>query len=279
MILSIIVSGDACFTQRRNKGRGGCDPPQQHPTSVFVSPKVVDEMDTYVNKIRPPREPAKSKRKKSNMVEEEEEEEEDRRSAREQDKAKSKKSREVVDVEVDDKFEHPALPVPKSVLDDCEASFKAADEKMVKSSTQFFDDTGLMALNCRHDHVLFLVNMKSAGEKQSYRYALLMTLFSHLPVAFVIGLLYDIACQTERSARLWGFLPPEYLARLQFAVSVLHVFGHHWVCQLKYHPRRRTLFGLSDGEGTERFWHSISKLVSYLRVCGVSVLLSFCPFC
>ncbi|KAJ6467713.1 hypothetical protein C8R45DRAFT_1105826, partial [Mycena sanguinolenta] len=26
MILSIIVSGDACFTQRRNKGRGGCDP-------------------------------------------------------------------------------------------------------------------------------------------------------------------------------------------------------------------------------------------------------------
>ncbi|KAJ7608819.1 hypothetical protein DFH06DRAFT_1148714, partial [Mycena polygramma] len=37
---------------------------------------------------------------------------------------------------------------------------------------------------------------------------------------------------------------------------------------LKYHPRRRTLFGLSDGEGCERFWHSISKLISYLRVCG-----------
>ncbi|KAJ7603276.1 hypothetical protein DFH06DRAFT_1022371, partial [Mycena polygramma] len=27
-------------------------------------------------------------------------------------------------------------------------------------------------------------------------------------------------------------------------------------------------FGLSDGEGCERFWHSISKLISYLRVCG-----------
>ncbi|KAJ7247676.1 hypothetical protein B0H12DRAFT_978568, partial [Mycena haematopus] len=125
-------------------------------------------------------------------------------------------------------------------------------------------------LNCRHDHVLFVVNMKTAGEKQSNMFALLMTFLSHLPLAFVVGFLYDIACQTERSARKWGFLPPEYLARLQFAVSVLHAFGHHWLCQMKYHPRRRTLFGLSDGEGCERFWHSISKLISYLRVCGVS---------
>ncbi|KAJ7193672.1 hypothetical protein B0H12DRAFT_1207127 [Mycena haematopus] len=172
------------------------------------------------------------------------------------------------DKEVDDHFEHPELPVPKSVLDDCEASFVAADEKRAKSSTQFFDDTGLMALNSRHDHVLFVVNMKTAGEKQSNMFALLMTFLSHLPLAFVVGFLYDIACQTERSARKWGFLPPEYLARLQFAVSVLHAFGHHWLCQMKYHPRRRTLFGLSDGEGCERFWHSISKLISYLRVCG-----------
>ncbi|KAJ6465260.1 hypothetical protein C8R45DRAFT_1106910 [Mycena sanguinolenta] len=207
-------------------------------------------MDAYVNKIRPPREPAKSKRKKSDIVEEEEEEE-DGRPAREQDQSKSKKSRKVVDIEVDDGFEHPALPVPKSVLDDCEASFKAADEKRVKSSTQFFDDTGLMALNCRHDHVLFLVNMKSAGEKTVVH----------------VRAVNDVV-QPNGPARLWGFLPPEYLARLQFAVSVLHAFGHHWVCQLKYHPRPRTLFGLSDGEGTECFWHSISKLVSYLRVCG-----------
>ncbi|KAF7364466.1 hypothetical protein MSAN_01108000 [Mycena sanguinolenta] len=217
-------------------------PATRHPNTLFVPPDVVNKMDAYVDSIRPPRKPAKSK---------------------------SKGKHTAVEVEeVDDHFEHPAMPVPKSVLDNCEASFLAADEKRAKSSTQFFDDTGLMALNCRHDHALFLVNMKSAGEKQSYMYALLMTLLTHLPVAFVVGLLYDIACQTHRSALKWGFLPPEYLARLQFAVSVLHAYGHHWVCQLKYHPRRRTLFGLSDGEGTEHFWHSISKLVSYLRVCG-----------
>jgi hypothetical protein len=174
------------------------------------------------------------------------------------------------DEEDEDHIEDPQMPVPKSVLDDCQASFSAADEKRMKSSTQFFDDTGLMGLNCRHDHLLFLVNMKTAGEKQFNMYALLYMFLLHLPRWFVVGFLYDIACQLERSARLWGFLPPEMLARLQFAVSVLHAFGHHWVCQMLFHPRRRRFFGLSDGEGCERFWHSISKLIGYLRVCGVS---------
>ncbi|KAF7343580.1 hypothetical protein MSAN_01978500 [Mycena sanguinolenta] len=206
----------ACFggkwedPEMMQQGEGWMRPPRQHPNTLFIPPDVVNKMDAYVDSIRPPRKPARSK---------------------------SKGKHTAVEVEeVDDHFEHPAMPVPKSVLDDCEPSFLAADEKRAKSSTQFFDDTGLMALNCRHDHALFLVNMKSAGKKQSYMYTLLMTLRTHLPVAFVVGLLYDIACQTHRSALKWGFLPPEYLARLQFAVSVLHAYGHHWVCQLKYHP-------------------------------------------
>ncbi len=243
MLLAVIVSGDACFTQKRNKGKGSVDPPSRHPTSVFVPEEMTQKMDEYVDAIRPPRKPA----------------------------AKSKKSQaaRVDDDDEEDRFEDPALPVPKSVLDECEASFTAADERRAKTSTQFFDDTGLMALTCRHDICLFLVNMKSAGEKQSNMYALLMTFFSHLPLDFVVGFLYDIACSSERSARKYNFLPPEFLERLIFAVSVLHAFGHHWVCQLMYHPRRRKFFGLSDGEGCERFWHSISKLISYLRVCGV----------
>ena len=40
------------------------------------------------------------------------------------------------------------------VLDNCEASFKAADERRQKASTRFFGDTGLMALVCRHDQLL-----------------------------------------------------------------------------------------------------------------------------
>ncbi|KAK6987448.1 hypothetical protein R3P38DRAFT_2574747 [Favolaschia claudopus] len=235
MKIAGIVAGDACFTQRRNIGNGCMDPAHQHPSSVFVSTEVTDAMDAYVESIRP-----STTRGGSDEDGEPE----------------------------DDHFEDPRLPVPKSVLDECESSFVAADERRIKSSTRFFDDTGLMALTCRHDHPLFVVNMKSAGEKQSNMLALLQMLFSHLPRNFVVGFLYDIVCQLERSLRKWNFFPPEYMERMEFAVSVLHAFGHNWVCQLQYHPRRRTLFGLSDGEGCERFWHSISKLIAYLRVCG-----------
>ena len=51
------------------------------------------------------------------------------------------------------------LWIPTSVLDGCEASFTAADAAREKASTQFFDDTALMALLCHHDRVLWIVNM------------------------------------------------------------------------------------------------------------------------
>ncbi|KAG6904616.1 hypothetical protein DXG01_008617, partial [Tephrocybe rancida] len=160
-----------------------------------------------------------------------------------------------------------SLRVPKSVLDVCEAGFTAADSCRKKASTQFFDDTALMALLCRHDVVLFIANMRSAGKKQHYVLVLMETLFQHLPLPYRVGLLYDIGCQTERSCVKWGFLD-RYIERLTFGISVFHAFGHQWVCQIIYHPRKRMGFGLSDGEGCERFWHSISRLIAYLRVCG-----------
>ncbi|KAI5836654.1 uncharacterized protein SCHCODRAFT_01111170 [Schizophyllum commune H4-8] len=89
----------------------------------------------------------------------------------------------------------------------------------------------------------------------------------NLPDDWRVGLLYDIACQLHSSAAKHGFFN-RYLHRLQFAVSVFHAFGHDWPCQLIYHPRKCIGFGLSDGEGCERFWYSISKLIPYLRVAG-----------
>ncbi|TRM61201.1 hypothetical protein BD626DRAFT_406075 [Schizophyllum amplum] len=80
-------------------------------------------------------------------------------------------------------------------------------------------------------------------------------------------MLYDIACQIHLSAAKHGLFD-RYLGRLHFAVSVFHAFGHDWPCQLIYHPRKCVGFGLTDGEGCERFWYSISKLIAYLRVAG-----------
>lgn len=167
------------------------------------------------------------------------------------------------------------MKVPNSVLDGCQDSFTAADDKREKASTQFFKDTGIMAMLCRHDRVLFLVNMTSAGEKQHYVLALIKELFDHLPKELTVGILYDIGCFIHRSFLKHALLP-DLLPRITFALSVLHAYGHQWPCQLIYHPRKCKGFGLSDGEGCERFWSQLKKLIPPLRVSGVSQLSGNC---
>ncbi|KZV80991.1 hypothetical protein EXIGLDRAFT_629247, partial [Exidia glandulosa HHB12029] len=49
---------------------------------------------------------------------------------------------------------------------------------------------------------------------------------------------------------------------------VFHAYGHQWACQVVFHPRKRDGFGLTDGEGCERFWSAIRHLIAGLRVSG-----------
>ncbi|KAG2050299.1 hypothetical protein BDR06DRAFT_984071 [Suillus hirtellus] len=116
----------------------------------------------------------------------------------------------------------------------CREFFVAADEKHEKASTRFFTDTGLMALLCRHDRVLWLANFTSAGEKQHYALALL-----------------------DRFCRKWKLLDNNTLSRISFAVVVFHAYGHQWPCQIVYHLRKREGFGLS-----------LKQLISSLQVSG-----------
>ncbi|KAI6009555.1 hypothetical protein F5J12DRAFT_905079 [Pisolithus orientalis] len=118
------------------------------------------------------------------------------------------------------------VPTPASVLDGCGDSFHAADEKRQKASTQFFADTGLMALLCHHDHVLWLVNMTLTRENQHYALVLVKHLFDHLPAKMTVGLLYDISCQLEHSCQKWKLLDDGILSRLKFGISVFHVLSH-----------------------------------------------------
>jgi len=116
-----LVALDACFTQKRGKNLNNPshqDCPRHHPESAFLSEEEVKAMEEYV-------------------------------AAQRATKATSENSSAWSRGGC---FED-GMKVPTSVLDDCSESFKAADEKCEKASTQFFADTGLMALLCRHDQV------------------------------------------------------------------------------------------------------------------------------
>ena len=67
----------------------------------------------------------------------------------------------------------------------------------------------------------------------------------------------------------FDILPDELLARLTFGTTAMHAYGHQWACQLVYNPRIREGLGLSDGEGTERLWSKLRKLISITRQMAV----------
>ncbi|KIJ06706.1 hypothetical protein PAXINDRAFT_28170, partial [Paxillus involutus ATCC 200175] len=236
-LVDVIVCIDACFTQKRSKnpqGAEGHDPP--NPTSsVFIPSETVTQMEVHVGRCRS--------------------------------KGKERGWRVLRPSEDEDRVEE-GMRVPASVLDGCGESFVAADEKREKASTHFFADTGLMALLCRHDHVLWLMNMTSAGEKQHYALVLIQQLTQHIPDDMRVGLLYDIGCQLEHSWRKFKFFTNSILSRFHFAISVFHAYGHQWPCQVVYHPRKRQGFGLSDGEGCEQLWSALKPLIGPLRVSG-----------
>ncbi|KAJ7021923.1 hypothetical protein C8F04DRAFT_972110 [Mycena alexandri] len=243
-MIDVKVCVDACFTQKKRKSVP--DPPKHHPNTHFLPEDQSQQMEQFVDALRGTGRGGKKKKKA--RVEQEHEE------------------KHIVDSDdEEDGYERADLPLPRSVLNSCEVSFKAADEKREKASTKLHNDTALMALLCRHDRVLWIVNMHSAGEKQFYVLLLIETFFQHIPLEMTVGLLYDVACQLERSARKWGFLD-RYIHRLIFAVAVFHAFGHDWPCQLLYHLRKRKGFGFTNGDGCERFWHSISHLIAHLRI-------------
>ena len=91
------------------------------------------------------------------------------------------------------------LAVPDEAVDQCETSYEAADGKKQKAAIDSFDDTGVMALICRHDIPLFFANIDTPGEQQKYPVALIEHFFSLIPLEGTVVVLYDIGCVLARS--------------------------------------------------------------------------------
>lgn len=94
------------------------------------------------------------------------------------------------------------IKVPDEAVDQCENGHTAGDGEKAKTNMERFDDSGVMALVCRHDIPLFLTNIDSPGEQQKYGLALIEHLFSLLPGNCTVSVLYDVGCVLDRSLQL-----------------------------------------------------------------------------
>ncbi|KAG2080593.1 uncharacterized protein F5147DRAFT_784178 [Suillus discolor] len=155
--------------------------------------------------------------------------------------------------------------VPHEAIDLCENSYEAADGKKQKAAMDSFDDTGVMALICRHNIPLFFANIDTPGEQQKYAVALIDHLFVLLPRSATVVTLYDVGCVLSRSLSQYNILPEAVTKRLRFATTAMHAYGHEWSCQLVHNPRICKGLGLSDGEGTERLWSRFIRLIGIQR--------------
>ncbi|KAI6019105.1 hypothetical protein EDC04DRAFT_2869952 [Pisolithus marmoratus] len=144
---------------------------------------------------------------------------------------------------IDRAHQHPSRwsqsTVPDEAIDQCEALYEAVNGQKQKVSTEGFDNTGLMALICWHDILLFFANIDTPGKQQKYGIALIDHLFSLLPPQANVVVLYDVGCVLSHSLS----------------------WGHEWACQLVYNPCLISGLGLSDGEGTECLWSNLIKLI------------------
>ncbi|KAF7334389.1 ULP-PROTEASE domain-containing protein [Mycena venus] len=106
---------------------------------------------------------------------------------------------------------------------------------------------------------------KEKVHKQQYIVALLEEVNDHLPPQATVVQAYDVGCVTDHSLNLFPILSVGFRERVSFIINAMHAYGHQWVCQLIYNPRLRRGVGLTDGEGVERFWSRIRKLIPLTR--------------
>ncbi|KZP20737.1 hypothetical protein FIBSPDRAFT_701129, partial [Athelia psychrophila] len=160
------------------------------------------------------------------------------------------------------------LRVPEEAIIECQDSHTAANANKQKADTGHFDDTGVAALVCRHGIPIFFANIDTPGEQQKYAVALIRRVFSELPSEATGAFLYDIGCVLDVSVNKFDILSEDIMQRIMFATTAMHAYAHQWSCQLMYNPRLKPGLGLSDGEGVERLWSRMRRLIGVTRTAG-----------
>lgn len=177
--------------------------------------------------------------------------------------------------------------VPGEAIDRREPPHEAADGKKQKTPMESYDDTGVMALICRHDIPPFFANIDAPGEQQKHSTTPIEHLCSPLPPQAAAAVPYGVGCALDRSLAMVGLTRMQDLtnnsftqhnilnstttSRLRFATTAMHAHGHEWACQLGYNPRILEGLGLTDDEGMERLWSRFITLTGIERSSSVSL--------
>ncbi|KAH6890083.1 hypothetical protein BKA70DRAFT_1120762 [Coprinopsis sp. MPI-PUGE-AT-0042] len=155
--------------------------------------------------------------------------------------------------------------VPDAAIDACEEAHEAGSGSKIKTNLDKFDHGGVMGMICRHDMPLFLANIDTHGEQQKFGVALIEYLFRFIPPHATVIACYDVGCVMDRSRQLYNIFSEGVSERLGFVTTAMHAYAHQWACQVVYAPRMRKGMGLTDGEGIERLWARIRRLIPITR--------------
>jgi len=167
----MIAQIDANFGHKRC--HVGNDPPLCHPYTHFLDDRDLQAMEDEVEAARPSHGKPPDKRKRP-------------------------------PISTEDVMEPTGLPT--SVLDNCEKAFEAADSRHQKASTQFFADTGSMAILCRHDQVYLWPTWSQQVKSNSMPLFWLKHCLNTCPLHSV-GILYDIGLSDTQEHYQMGLSP------------------------------------------------------------------------
>ena len=78
-----------------------------------------------------------------------------------------------------------------------------------------------------------------------------------------IRICYDVGCKLRTSLERTECLAS--IKNVPIAVGIFHIIGHAPSCQLSFHPRINSGWGLQDGEHLERLWSTLSGFISMTR--------------
>ncbi|KAJ7828174.1 hypothetical protein B0H13DRAFT_2437996 [Mycena leptocephala] len=81
--------------------------------------------------------------------------------------------------------------MPQEVIDACQESWDAANEKKRKADPEHYDASGIFVMTCRHGQVIFLCNIDTPGKQQRYIIAMLEEAAELLPSHATMLQAYD----------------------------------------------------------------------------------------